>query len=56
MEPLQVSKKMTEDVAIIAAYIDYMLSLEESNVITIGDSQAMAKWKDFGKKKGVLRM
>ena len=56
MEPIKVSKKMTEDVAIIAAYIDYMMNLEENNTISLGDNHAMNKWKDFGKKKGLLRM
>jgi acetyl-CoA carboxylase biotin carboxylase subunit len=57
MEPIKVSKKMTEDVAIIAAYIDYVLNLEENKTVSLGaENQAMNKWKDFGKKKGLLRI
>ena len=47
---------MTEDVAIIAAYIDYMINLEESNTVTLSENRAINKWKDFGKQKGVLRI
>ncbi len=57
LKPVKVSKKMTEDVAIIAAYIDYMINLEENGqTINISDSRALNKWKDFGKQKGVLRI
>jgi len=57
LKPAKVSKKMTEDVAIIAAYIDYMLTIEESGqTVTINDNRAINKWKDFGKQKGVLRI
>jgi acetyl-CoA carboxylase, biotin carboxylase subunit len=57
LNPMKVSKKMTEDVAIIAAYIDYVMNLEEcGQTVTISDSRAINKWKDFGKQKGVLRI
>jgi acetyl-CoA carboxylase, biotin carboxylase subunit len=57
LKPIKVSKKMTEDVAIIAAYFDYMINLEESGqTVTIDDNRAISKWKNFGKQKGVLRI
>jgi acetyl-CoA carboxylase biotin carboxylase subunit len=57
MKPIKVSKKMTEDVAIIAACIDYMMNLEDSQSVSLSDnSRAINKWKDFGKQKGVLRI
>ena len=56
MQPVKVSKSMTEDVAIIAAYIDYVLNLEDSHPVTMGEKRAINKWKDFGKNKGVLRI
>ena len=35
MKPAKVSKKMTEDVAIIAAYIDYVMNLEDNKSVAI---------------------
>jgi acetyl-CoA carboxylase biotin carboxylase subunit len=56
MKPSKISKVMTEDVAIIAAYIDYVLNLEDSQSVAIGENRALSKWKDFGKQKGLLRI
>lgn len=56
MKPSKVSKKMTEDVAIIAAYIDYVINLEDSQSVTMSDNRAISKWKHFGKQKGLLRI
>ena len=56
MKPHKVSKAMTEDVAIIAAYIDYVMNLEDIQSIAIGEKRALSKWKDFGKQKGLLRI
>jgi acetyl-CoA carboxylase biotin carboxylase subunit len=57
MKPSKVSKTMTEDVAIIAAYIDYVMNLEDSSQnVTMGDNRAISKWKHFGKQKGLLRI
>jgi len=51
---LKSSKKM-EDIALITAYIDYITKLEKLQPQelskTIGNS-----WKEFGKRKGVLRL
>ncbi|MGD0710854.1 MAG: acetyl-CoA carboxylase biotin carboxylase subunit [Bacteroidales bacterium] len=52
----KVSKKMTEDVAIIAAYIDYVMNLEDNQSVSMGEKRAISKWKDFGKQKGLLRI
>jgi acetyl-CoA carboxylase biotin carboxylase subunit len=56
MKPSKISKVMTEDVAIIAAYIDYVMNLEDSQSVAIGEKRALSKWKDFGKQKGLLRI
>lgn len=57
LKPSKVSKKTTEDVAIIAAYIDYVINLEDSSQsVNINDGGAVNKWKHFGKQKGVLRI
>jgi acetyl-CoA carboxylase, biotin carboxylase subunit len=56
LKPMKVSKKMTENVALIAAYFDYLMNLEDSGSVSLGDKRALSKWKDFGKQKGVLRI
>jgi len=56
MKPMKASKVATEDMAIIAVYIDYIMNLEENSQKTSADSQAMNRWKEFGKHKGVLRI
>ena len=56
MKPHKVSKAMTEDVAIIAAYIDYIINIEDSQTSAMSDNKAISKWKDFGKQKGLLRI
>lgn len=56
MSPGKVSKKETENVAIIAAYIDYLINLEESKPkANFEDSRAINKWRNFGKQKGMFR-
>ena len=42
--------------AIIAVYIDYIMNLEENSQKNSADSQAINRWKEFGKHKGVLRI
>ncbi len=50
------NKKITEDVAIIATYIDYMMNLEDNTQKSSIESGAMSRWRAFGKQKGVLRI
>ncbi|HBT84466.1 MAG: acetyl-CoA carboxylase biotin carboxylase subunit [Fermentimonas sp.] len=44
-----------EDIAIIAAYIDYVVNSNDSQS-TIADNQPINRWRAFGKQKGVLRI
>ena len=45
----------TENIAMMAAYIDYLMNLEE-NKGTSSDNRPISKWKEFGLQKGVLRI
>ena len=45
----------TENIAMIAAYIDYLMNLEENKSNT-SDNRPISRWKEFGLKKGVLRI
>ena len=45
----------TEDVAMIAAYIDYLMNLEENKPANASDdNRAISRWREFGRQKGVL--
>jgi len=39
----------------IAAYIDYLMNLEENNSGS-SDNRPISRWREFGLKKGVLRI
>lgn len=56
MKPGRASKQVTENMAIIAAYFDYLMNLEEYKQVSLNDGGAKNKWKHFGKQKGVLRI
>ena len=44
-----------EDMALIAAYLDYLMNYEENTSDTRDDS-ALSRWRSFGLQKGVLRI
>lgn len=44
-----------ENIALIAAYMDYLMNLEENSGDT-ADNRPISKWKEFGLHKGVLRI
>ena len=56
LKTTRATKVLTEDMAIIAAYFDYIINLEENKSKTTGDTRAINRWKEFGKRKGVLRI
>lgn len=45
-----------ENIALIAAYMDYLMNLEENNSGLAADNRPISKWKEFGLHKGVLRI
>ena len=50
-------KNDSETMAVIAAYIDYLMNLEEnSSQAASQDSSAISRWRAFGLQKGVLRV
>lgn len=49
------TKDETEDIAIIAAYMDYILNLGENTTKTV-DNRPISRWKEFGKRNAMLRI
>ncbi len=45
-----------ENIAIIASYIDYLLSLNEGDAKGLADNRPISRWRAFGLQKGVLRI
>lgn len=45
-----------ETIALIAAYIDYLVNLEENKNENSQDNRPISRWKEFGLQKGVLRI
>ena len=45
----------TENIAMIAAYIDYLMNLEENRTAS-SDNRPISRWREFGLQKGVLRI
>lgn len=45
----------SEDMAVIAAYIDFIMDFEE-NSAEMKDDSALSRWRAFGLQKGVLRV
>lgn len=44
-----------ENVAMIAAYIDYLMNLDE-NTTQSADNRPISRWREFGLHKGILRI
>ena len=49
------NEEKSENIAMIAAYIDYLMNLEENTSTTV-DNRPISRWKAFGMHKGVLRI
>ena len=47
------TSERSEKIAMIAAYMDYLMNLEE-NSGSATDNRPISKWKEFGLHKGVL--
>lgn len=45
----------SENIAIVAAYIDYIVNLEE-NAPKTTDNRPISKWREFGKRSGMIRI
>lgn len=45
-----------EDMAIIAAYIDYIVNSNDAPSSSASDNLPISRWRAFGKQKGVLRI
>lgn len=46
----------SEDIAAIAAYMDYLMDYEENSAEVQDSSSALSRWRAFGLQKGVLRV
>lgn len=57
LKPRSGFKNDSEPMAVIAAYIDYLMNVEENQPHGVGeDSTAISRWRAFGLQKGVLRV
>ena len=45
-----------ENMAMIAAYVDYLFNLEENSPVRTADTRPISRWREFGLQKGVLRI
>jgi acetyl-CoA carboxylase biotin carboxylase subunit len=52
----QDDKDKSELMAVIAAYIDYIINKNETASGPITDNRPISRWRAFGKQKGVLRI
>ena len=46
----------SENIAMIAAYMDYLMNLEENVSGSSVDNRPISRWREFGLQKGVLRI
>ena len=46
----------SENIALVAAYMDYLMNLEENNPDNSSDKGPISRWREFGLQKGVLRI
>ena len=51
-----VSNEEVENMAMIAVYIDYLMNENDSKPGTASDNRPISRWREFGKRKGVLRI
>ncbi|MDO4992800.1 MAG: acetyl-CoA carboxylase biotin carboxylase subunit, partial [Prevotellaceae bacterium] len=57
LRPRSGFKNDSEPMAVIAAYIDYLMNLEENSPNNpSNDGSAISRWRAFGLQKGVLRV
>lgn len=56
LQPETDGQEESEEVAMIAAYIDYLMNLEENNAGNAEDNRPISRWREFGRQKGVLRI
>ncbi len=57
LKPRKGFKNDAEPMAVIAAYIDYLMNVEENKPNNVNeDSSALTRWRAFGLQKGVLRV
>ena len=46
----------SENIAMLAAYMDYLMNLEENASGSSADNRPISRWREFGLQKGVLRI
>jgi acetyl-CoA carboxylase, biotin carboxylase subunit len=53
---INTTKQETENMAVIAAYMDFIVNNSESDLNTTFDNRPISRWREFGKRKGLLRL
>lgn len=56
MKSPRASKVLTEDMAIIAAYFDYIMNIEDNKPKASIEAPAVNRWRTFGKQQGLFRI
>ena len=51
-----IANEELENIAMIAAYMDYLVNLEENVSAQLPDARPISRWREFGLQKGVLRI
>ena len=46
----------SENIDMVAAYMDYLMNLEENASGSSADNRPISRWREFGLQKGVLRI
>lgn len=46
----------SENIALVAAYMDYLMNLDENSPDNTSDNRPISRWREFGLQKGVLRI
>lgn len=54
--PMDEGNPEAENMAMIAAYMDYLVNLEENRSVLSSDNRPISRWREFGLQKGVLRI
>lgn len=51
-----VSNEEVENMTLIAVYIDYLMTGDDAKLGNTTDNRPISRWREFGKRKGVLRI
>lgn len=53
VEQFESRQSTAENIAVIAAFLDYLVNIEESSSKNIPDNRAISRWREFGKRRNM---